>query len=220
MLKSRVPHPARQGWESRTNRLLRNVSRPLCVEGVTNPITRPDSDKLPPMGEAKNDWQRLVTGRCRFFARRTRTMAHLLTQPYTVEQLIQSDKATELHIDNIPLADIIANITQYLIPGLNEVKALLGYDLEHSSGYRCSALNVAVGGSKTSAHMQGYAEDFWCPAFGTPLEVVRALTTSGLKFDQLIYEHTWVHVSFDPRLRQMIETAHFSPGGPTYSAGA
>ena len=144
-----------------------------------------------------------------------------LTQPYTVAQLIQSDKALALHIDNTPTASAASNLIDILIPGLNAVKAILGYDLEHSSGYRCPALNAAVGGSKTSAHMEGYAEDFWCPAFGTPMQIVHALEGSGLKFDQLIYEHTWVHISFDPRLRQMVETAHFAPGEkPTYTTGA
>ena len=144
-----------------------------------------------------------------------------LTQPYTVAQLIQSDKATALHIDNTPDAIWNSNITQYLIPGLDKVKALLGYDLEHSSGYRCPALNAAVGGSKTSAHMEGYAEDFWCPAFGSPAQIVHALSASGLKFDQLIYEHTWVHISFDPRLRQQFETAHFDANGDAkYTQGA
>jgi putative chitinase len=143
-----------------------------------------------------------------------------LHQPYSVDQLIQSDTATARHINNMPPSDIMFNMEKYLILGLNSVKAILGYDLEHSSGYRCPALNAAVGGSKTSAHMEGYAEDFWCPAFGSPAQIVHALAASGLKFDQLIYEHTWVHISFDPRLRQMVETAHFAPGGPTYTTGA
>jgi hypothetical protein len=147
-----------------------------------------------------------------------------LHQPYTVAQLIQSDKATALHIDNTPSPATESNMVNYLIPGLDKVKALLGYDLEHSSGYRCPALNAAVGGSKTSAHMEGYAEDFWCPAFGSPAQIVHALAASGLKFDQLIYEnpaHPWVHISFEPRLRQMVETAHFAPGQkPTYTTGA
>ena len=145
----------------------------------------------------------------------------LLTLPYTVEQLIQSDKAIALGIDNTPSAAVIANMTQYLIPGLNRTHEILGCDMEHSSGFRCWRLNAAVGGSLTSGHPEGYCEDFWCPAFGTPLMIVRALAASDLKFDQLIYEHTWVHISFDPRLRQMVEEAQFRPGQkPTYTSGA
>jgi uncharacterized protein YcbK (DUF882 family) len=109
-----------------------------------------------------------------------------LHQPYSVDQLIQSDTATARHINNMPPSDIMFNMEKYLILGLNSVKAILGYDLEHSSGYRCPALNAAVGGSKTSAHMEGFAEDFWCPAFGSPAQIVHALAASGLKFDQLI----------------------------------
>ena len=146
-----------------------------------------------------------------------------LTQPYTVEQLIHSDKAFELNIDNTPPPDVVANMEQYLIPGLNQVRKILGHDMTHSSGYRCLALNTAVGGSKTSAHMHGYAEDFWCPAFGSTLDVVNAIEAAmkrgEIKFDQLIEEHTWVHISFDPRFREQEETAHFVNGQATYTVG-
>ena len=144
----------------------------------------------------------------------------LLTQPYTIAQLIHSDKFAALHLDNTPPDDVAANMTQYLIPGLDQVRAILGHDMTHSSGYRCSALNVAVGGSKTSAHMSGYAEDFWCPLFGSPLKIVHTLAGSGLKFDQCIFEGSWVHISFDPRLRGMLETAHFVNGNASYTSGA
>jgi hypothetical protein len=148
---------------------------------------------------------------------------HILKLPYTVDQLILSDKALLLGIDNRPPENVVYNMKEYLIPGLTRAREILGFDIWHSSGYRCWRLNKAVGGSETSGHPEGKCEDFWCPTFGDPLAVVHKLASSDLKFDQLIYEHPenpWVHVSFDPRLRMQIKTAVFKDGKPTYHVGA
>jgi hypothetical protein len=53
--------------------------------------------------------------------------------------------------------------------------------------------------------VKGEAVDFVSPKFGTPLQVVQALSKKmeELEIDQLILEHTWVHISFalsPPRL--------------------
>ncbi|MBC7169233.1 D-Ala-D-Ala carboxypeptidase family metallohydrolase, partial [Phenylobacterium sp.] len=59
------------------------------------------------------------------------------------------------------------------------------------------ALNAAIGGSTTSAHMRGDAADFICPKGGSPLAICRALAIQDdLPFDQLIEEGTWVHLGF------------------------
>lgn len=67
-----------------------------------------------------------------------------------------------------------------------------------SSWYRSPELNAAIGGSKTSEHCFGQAVDFICPKFGTPVDIVKVLAKqdSGIYFNQLILEHTWVHISF------------------------
>ena len=75
-----------------------------------------------------------------------------------------------------------------------------------TSGYRCRALNRAVGGASTSAHLAGHAVDFNCFGFGDPLAICRRLAASDLAFDQIIEEGTWVHISFDPRLRRQVLT--------------
>lgn len=82
-----------------------------------------------------------------------------------------------------------------------------------SSGIRCPALNKAVGGQGTGEsgpHPEGRAIDFIAPAFGSPYDIARALSgetengarslaAAGVDFDQLIYEHTWIHASL-PRV--------------------
>lgn len=100
---------------------------------------------------------------------------------------------------------------------LEQVREILGgRPITVNSGYRCPAVNKAVGGADNSAHMQAYAVDFICPSFGTPLDICRALEASRLGFDQVIEEGTWVHISIAPPLRRQILTKQ--PGGG-YSVG-
>lgn len=83
--------------------------------------------------------------------------------------------------------------------GMERVRALLSNESIHvNSWYRSPEVNEAVGGSLTSQHSKGEAVDFICPGFGSPLDVAKQLVKYPelLKFDQIIYEHTWVHISF------------------------
>ncbi len=68
--------------------------------------------------------------------------------------------------------------------------------------------------------MDGLACDFVCPAFGSPQKVAKELAESGLEFDQLIYEGTWVHISFKKEgNRGEIMTAKFVKGVASYERG-
>jgi len=90
---------------------------------------------------------------------------------------------------------------------MEEVRRLLGERvISISSGYRSPELNRAVGGARTSAHLTGHAVDFNCYDFGPPDAVCRAIATSSLRFDQLIEEGSWTHLSFDPRMRHQVLT--------------
>ncbi len=64
-----------------------------------------------------------------------------------------------------------------------------------TSGYRPRWLNEYIGGSPTSAHLQGLAADI-VAAGRTPLEVARAVVALGLPVDQVIHEYgRWAHVA-------------------------
>jgi zinc D-Ala-D-Ala carboxypeptidase len=142
-----------------------------------------------------------------------------LTEHFGLEELTNSDVAERLGIDNTPSLDTVARLTT-LAMGLEKVRAFLGGPLLISSGYRCPALNKAVGGARNSAHLDGYAADFVCPSFGSAFAVARAISRSGIPVDQCISEGSWVHVSFDPRLRGQMLTAHFGgPQGVVYTEG-
>ena len=140
-----------------------------------------------------------------------------LSSNFSLSDLIRSETAEERGIDNTPPPEIVENLRR-LAAGLEKVRALLGAPLEISSGYRCAALNEAVGGSSTSQHMQGLAVDFECPAFGTPLEIADAIGRSGLVFDQCILEYgRWVHLSFSDAPRRRLLTIYDDDKG--YVAG-
>ena len=121
-----------------------------------------------------------------------------LTAHFTLEEFTRSDKARSLSIDNTPAPVIVANLRR--LARFNELVRLelAGASIIISSGYRCQALNRAVGGAGNSAHLEGLACDFTAPAFGTPMEICQAMEKSYLQFDQLIYERVggavWVHL--------------------------
>jgi zinc D-Ala-D-Ala carboxypeptidase len=127
---------------------------------------------------------------------------------FTIEELIHSERARAQGIDNTPTPESLENI-KALMAGLEEVRALLGKPMLITSGYRCPELNRAVGGSKNSAHVQGFAADFVSPLFGSPRKIAEKIAASGIKFDQCIFEDMigqWVHISFAPEMRQQVLT--------------
>lgn len=68
-----------------------------------------------------------------------------------------------------------------------------------NSGYRCPALNAAVGGAATSQHVKGEAADnaFYGASGNIPtIDVLREVLASGLPFDQMIAYPTFVHLSY------------------------
>ncbi len=142
-----------------------------------------------------------------------------LSQNFTLAELTASDTAVRLGIDQTPTGDIVAVLAR-TAEQMEIVRKLLGNKpIRVNSGYRSPVLNAAIGGSRTSAHCTGYAVDFVCPDFGTPKDIAKHLSESAISFDQLIYEGTWVHISFQPTMRRQVLTAHFGKGPTTYTQG-
>lgn len=112
---------------------------------------------------------------------------------------------TNQKIDNTPPKEVI-EVLRTTAFYMEKVREILGnVAITINSGYRSPDVNRAVGGTSNSSHTYGYAVDF--TAYGhTPLTISNILSKSNLKFDQLIYEKTWVHISFDPRMRGNILT--------------
>ncbi|MED5549882.1 MAG: D-Ala-D-Ala carboxypeptidase family metallohydrolase [Pseudomonadota bacterium] len=139
----------------------------------------------------------------------------MLSRHFSLGEFTRSDTARRLGISNMPEPRHKANL-RALACGLEQVRRLLGdVPLTITSGYRSPRVNAAVGGVPTSAHALGYAADFSHPEM-SPLEVCRAIETSVLTFDQLIYEpsRNITHISFDPRFRREVKTQAGGPGSP------
>jgi zinc D-Ala-D-Ala carboxypeptidase len=144
----------------------------------------------------------------------------MLSSHFTLDELTFSSTAVLHGIDNSPSPTIAARLFS-LAHKLELVRLNLGgHPLHIDSGYRCPELNQLLRGVPNSAHVDGDAADFICPAFGTPLEIVRYLqTVRTLNFDQLIQEGNWVHISFAPAARGQVLTAHFVDGKAHYTEG-
>jgi hypothetical protein len=142
-----------------------------------------------------------------------------LSEHFTLDELTASETALRKGINNTA-PPVITEKLRMLAATLEQVRSLLGNNsIRISSGYRCLELNRAIGSGDLSAHTLGYAVDFTCPGFGTPKEVANKIAESPIRFDQLIYEGTWVHLSIDPRNRREVLTAHFGKGKTSYTKG-
>ena len=133
-----------------------------------------------------------------------------LTNHFTLTELTK----TELRkIDNTPPAAILPNIKR-TAETLEAVRTLLGgQPINVNSCYRSRAVNKAIGGSKTSKHMEGLAADFTCQTYGSPLAIVEAIAKSDISFDQLILEFFnpatgtgWVHLGLAAKNRRQTLT--------------
>lgn len=139
-----------------------------------------------------------------------------LTANFYLSEFLESNEAVRLGIDNTPHPIAMQNLfkTAELLEQVR--KALGNAPIKISSGYRSPQLNTRIGGSATSEHVHGLAADFTAPRFGTPLQIAQKIIDSGIKFGQLIYEGTWVHISVpDGRNDGQVLTAKFVKGQKT-----
>jgi hypothetical protein len=149
------------------------------------------------------------------------TLDDRVTKNFSLSEFVESDTATRLGIDNTPPPEAEHTLRNVLIPAMQSVRDMVGVPVVITSGYRCQALNEAVRGSVNSDHLTGHACDFRARMFGSPKQVALFLAAriKFLKFDQLIWEGSWVHISFGTRLRNEVLTAHFNGGGVRYTQG-
>lgn len=122
-----------------------------------------------------------------------------LSDHFTLEEATDSATAERLGLDNTPTPDVLDVMVATAIK-MEKVRALLGNKpIKVSSWYRSPAVNKAVGSkSALSQHLVGEAVDFKCPTFGTAAQVCKYLVDNYplIQFDQLILEHSWIHISF------------------------
>lgn len=142
-----------------------------------------------------------------------------LTEHFSLIEFTTSQTAERYGIDNTPYGDTADRIVRLCATILEPARAALGA-LRISSGYRSEELNKRVGGSKTSAHLLGYAADV------IPLAVSKKALAKWVKsncdFDQIILEFgvptlngepAWIHISCDPRSRRQVLRIYTGSGG-------
>lgn len=141
-----------------------------------------------------------------------------ITHHFTYAEVVFSQEAVRNAIDNTVPSELMPNVRRQA-ELMEKIRYELNAPIFITSWYRCPELNVLIGGAKASFHMQGLACDFVSP-FGTPLEICKKIVASGIEYDQLIDEGTWVHVGLSEEpLRNELLTARFPNGKAVYTRG-
>lgn len=135
-----------------------------------------------------------------------------LSRNFALAEFVRSERAASLGIDNTPSPEILANLRVTAL-GCEQIRFAISRPLHVMSGYRCPALNAAVGGSKTSSHLSGFAADLTTPGLSA-LGLAQAIRDSSVMFDQVILETSRgvVHVGFAPTLRRQVLTQRAGAG--------
>lgn len=123
-----------------------------------------------------------------------------LTQHFSLEELTH----TGTGIENTPNDQQIENLKK-LAQLLEQIRIIVGRPIIINSAFRSKDVNIAAGGKKTSAHLDGYAADIRISGM-TNIQICKAIYEAGIKFDQMIDENSkggqWVHISCAPTMRQ------------------
>jgi zinc D-Ala-D-Ala carboxypeptidase len=131
-----------------------------------------------------------------------------ISKNFSYAEFERSATAGKFGIDNSMPAEVRAHVEELVSKLLQPLRDAWGSPLTVTSGYRCEALNKAVKGSATSAHVCGWAADL-VPQNGTITEFFdfaeRWLRYNSRQFDQCIREvnaagtSRWLHLGLKNR---------------------
>lgn len=121
---------------------------------------------------------------------------------FTLSEFTRSEAARKNKVDNTPTPEIVKNIECLVATILDPLRECIGHPIYITSGFRTKRLNRIVGGSATSAHMDGLAADFRVGDKDYLLDWAWCLLKSPSKefkqrIDQCIYyrDRHFIHVS-------------------------
>ena len=148
-----------------------------------------------------------------------------LSRNFTLQELIKSDTAIRLDINNNPNSGQIEKLKALCENILQPVRDHFGR-VKVTSGFRSEQLCLKIGSSVNSQHAKAEAADFeW---LGTDNAELADWIYSNLNYDQLILEFYtpgipdsgWVHVSYKPEgNRKSVLTAMKENGKTVYKPG-
>ena len=127
-----------------------------------------------------------------------------LRNNFKLNELIYSSTAEANGINNYPSNREKDNLIRLCVNVLQPIRHLWGKPNYINSGYRNPILNRLVGGSNTSAHMEGCAADITVGSKEDNkklFELIKFLHQEGdIEFDQLISEKDcqWIHIGIKP----------------------
>ena len=124
-----------------------------------------------------------------------------LSPHFTIEEMIKSQTALRLGLDNSPGPEELEALVDLCEFGLEPIRNHYQRPVIVGSGFRAPAVNKAIGSRRTSQHTKGQAADIEIPGLDN-LELYY-WAAANLDFDQLILEYYsgepssgWVHVSY------------------------
>ena len=147
-----------------------------------------------------------------------------LSKYTTLQEVIKSNMASVLQIQNIPNAEQVANLKLVCTEIFDKVREHFGKPIGITSGFRSPELNKRIGGSKSSQHLEGKALDIDGDLLGGVCNKdIFEFIKNNCIFDQLIWEFgtenapDWVHVSYNKGVnRKQILRATKSGGKTIY----
>lgn len=148
-----------------------------------------------------------------------------LSPHFALHEFLQSQTAKRMGRDIVPTPDIIENLRLLCILVLEPIRVKLQRSIVISSGYRPEWLNVAIGGSKTSNHMRGYAADIEVVGMSPVVFskwVEHNAPLEGWPIDQCILEfppNGWTHLGIAEKPRGQFLTAKSEAGRTIYLNG-
>lgn len=147
-----------------------------------------------------------------------------LSAHFTLAEFCVSQTAARMGRLIEPTESDVRNLTRLCATVLEPLRVALGRPLIITSGLRPLWLNETIGGSRSSAHIDGRAADVQVHGL-SPLEVCQKVAELRLPVDQCIHEFPpagWTHVGIAPAdalPRNQYLTARVLNGRTVYEIG-
>lgn len=120
---------------------------------------------------------------------------------FTFQEFERSETAYQLAIDNTLPEEAKKNVAALVDTVLDPLREAWGKPIIVNSGYRCAALNKAVGGVPTSMHLTGHAADVTTGNSVDNRRLYQLAQDLHLPCFELIgkkYDFGWLHISHNP----------------------
>ena len=121
----------------------------------------------------------------------------MLSEHFSLDEFVISATAMAMGIINSPGSSELANLRFLCREVLDPARKVIGEPIHITSGYRCLALNRAVGGVAQSYHVRGLAADLHIESAAHASRLADALNAQPY-CDLILVEHaqgaSWLHV--------------------------